>query len=173
MFLWYVGLSIVLVHEVFRSSGIDYRLIAVGSLLPLVVDLPFLERAYGFTLVSGVALLVVVMVATIGRTRLLRRRLLCLPIGMFCGLVLSGAWAQGDLFWWPFTGPLPDVSLLPPWGIVALEELAGLLACVWIGQRFHLTEPGPRRAFLHEGRLIDATSRRPPPRRPPSGRARP
>ena len=48
---------------------------------------------------GGVALLAVVMVGTIGRPRLVRRRLLCLPIGMFCGLVLSGAWMETDLFW--------------------------------------------------------------------------
>ena len=33
--LWYVGLSVLLVANVFRSVGVDYRLIAVGSLLPL------------------------------------------------------------------------------------------------------------------------------------------
>ena len=31
------------------------------------------------------------MLVTIGRPRLLRRRLICVPIGWFCGLVLSGA----------------------------------------------------------------------------------
>ena len=94
MFFWYVGLSVFGVATIFRSVGIDYRLIAVGSLLPLVLDLPFGYRAYGYTLLFAVALLVVVMVGTIGRPRLVRRRWLCLPIGVFCGLVLSGAFAQ-------------------------------------------------------------------------------
>ena len=40
MLLWYVGLSVVIVLLVFQSSGVDYRLIAVGSLLPLAIDLP-------------------------------------------------------------------------------------------------------------------------------------
>lgn len=157
MVLWYIGLSVLAVHYIFRSSGIDYRLVAVGSLLPLVVDLPLQRLAYGHTLTAGVALLLVVMVGTIGRPRLLRRRLLCLPIGYLCGLALSGAWAAGDLFWWPFTGgTISHEPLLPPIGIVALEEVAGLAACAWIVVRFRLTDAGERSAFLHTGRLREA-----------------
>ena len=56
----------------------------------------------------------VVMLGTIGRPRLLRRRLLCLPIGVFCGLVLSGAFTNDELFWWPFLGTsFPHDALLP------------------------------------------------------------
>jgi len=154
MVVWYVGLSVLAVHYIFRSSGIDYRLVAAGSILPLLADLPLRRLAYGHTLVVGVALLVVVMLGTIGRTRLLRRRLLCLPIGYFCGLALSGAWAAGDLFWWPFTGgTIPHEPLLPPIGIVLLEELAGLAACAWIVVRFGLADGAARRAFLRTGRL--------------------
>jgi hypothetical protein len=152
--LWYVGLSVVLVHAVFRSTGIDYRLIAAGALLPVAVDLPLGRRAYGHTLVFGVALFVVTVLATVGRSRLLRRRLVCVPIGALCGLVLSGAWAGGPAFWWPFTGTtLPDEPLLPPLVLVALEELVGLGACVWATVRFGLADPGRRRALLHDGRL--------------------
>ena len=54
MFFWYVGLSVFGVATIFRSSGIDYRLIAVGSLLPLIVDVPFGYRAYGYSLLFAV-----------------------------------------------------------------------------------------------------------------------
>ena len=154
MLLWYAGLSVVLVYFVFQSTGIDYRLVVAGSLLPFAVDLPFVGLAYGHTLLGSVALLVAVMLLTIGRPRLLRRRLLCLPIGAFCGLVLSAAWANTDVFWWPFTGAsLPDGSLLPEPGIVVLEELAGLAACAWIVHRFDLVDRGRRDEFLRSGRL--------------------
>ena len=73
MFLWYICLSIAGVALVFQSRGIDYRLIAVGSLLPLVLDIPFGYRAYGYTLLFAVGMLAVVMLVTIGRPRLLRR----------------------------------------------------------------------------------------------------
>jgi hypothetical protein len=158
MLLWYVGLSVLVVQHVFRSSGIDYRLIALGSLLPLAVDLPLGRPAYGHTLLAGVGLLVVVVVGTIGRARLLRRRLICLPIGFLCGLVLSGAWANGDVFWWPATGAsFPDDPLLPPLGIVLLEELAGLGAGAWIITQFRLIDAHPRATFLRTGRLHGAT----------------
>ena len=153
MLFWYAGLSVLLVHYVFRSSGVDYRFIAAGSLLPLVVDLPFRRLAYGHTLVAGVGLMVVVMVATIGRSRLLRRRLICVPIGFLCGLALSGVWVNAEVFWWPFAGALADEPLLPPLPIVALEELVGLGACAWIVAEFGLTEPGVRTAFWRTGRL--------------------
>src|SRR4029453_14461685 len=132
MLLCYAGLSVLLVYFVFQSAGVDYRLVVAGSLLPLAVDLPFLGPAYGHTLLGSVVLLVTVMLLTIGRSRLLRRRLLCLPIGAFCGLVLSAAWTNTDVFWWPFTGAsLPEGSLLPAPGIVVSEERAGVAACAW------------------------------------------
>ncbi|MGH8983978.1 MAG: hypothetical protein ACRDY6_08920 [Acidimicrobiia bacterium] len=158
MLLWYVGLSVLLVHYVFRSSGIDYRLVAVGSVLPLAIDVPSGRLTYGHTLVAGVALLFIVMVATIGQPRLLRRRLICLPIGYLCGLVLSGVWAASEVFWWPFLGrDLPHDGLLPPIGIVALEELAGLAACVWAVVLFGLTDRAKRDEFLRSGRLREAS----------------
>jgi hypothetical protein len=154
MLFWYAGFSVLLVYFVFQSTGVDYRLVVAGSLLPLAVDLPFVGLAYGHTLLGSVALLVAVMLLTIGRPRLLRRRLLCLPIGAFCGLVLSAAWTNTDVFWWPFTGAsLPDGGLLPAAGIVVLEELAGLAACAWIVYRFGLADRGRRDDFLRSGRL--------------------
>lgn len=160
MLAWYVGLSILLVHYVFRSSGIDYRLVALGSLLPLVLDSPFRRLAYAHTLAAGVGLLFVVMVATIGQPRLLRRRLICLPIGYLCGLVLSGAWMAAEVFWWPFLGvSLAHEPLLPPAGIVALQETAGLAAGVWIVMVFGLRDRERRAGFLRTGRLREVTRR--------------
>lgn len=157
MLLWYVGLSVVIVLLVFQSSGVDYRLVAVGSLLPLAIDLPARRLWFGHTLLASVVLLVLVMLLTIGRPRLLRRRLLCLPIGAFCGLALSAAWTNTDVFWWPFTGStLPDAPLLPAPGIVVLEELAGLAAIVWVVYRYGLRDPARRDELVRTGRLREA-----------------
>lgn len=158
MLLWYVGMSVFLVAAVFRSSGIDYRLIAVGSMLPLVVDFPIGYRAYGHTLVFAAALLTIAMLATIGRPRLLRRRVLCVPIGVFCGLVLSGAFLHSDLFWWPALGTsFAHEPVLPVAWVVAVEELAGLVACWFVVGRYDLYLPGPRREFVRSGRLRGVT----------------
>jgi len=155
--LWYVGVSVLLVANVFKSSGIDYRLIALGSMLPLLVDLPVGHTAFGHTVLFPIVLLVVVMIGTIGRPRLTRRRLLCLPIGVFCGLILSAAFTNADLFWWPIGGTtFPDDSLLPVWWVVLLEELAGLVACWWVVGQFDLYLPEPRRELIRTGRLREA-----------------
>ena len=157
MLLWYAGLSVVIVLLVFQSAGIDYRLVAIGSLLPLAVDVPARRLWVGHTLTASVVLLVVVMLVTIGRPRLLRRRLLCLPIGSFCGLALSAAWTDTEVFWWPFTGStLPHAALLPAPGIVVLEELAGLAAIAWVVYRYGLTDPARREELLRSGRLREA-----------------
>jgi hypothetical protein len=158
MLLWYTGVSVVIVLVVFQSVGVDYRLVALGALVPLAIDLPLWRMAYGHSLVVTVGLLVFVMLATIGRPRLVRRRLLCLPIGAFCGLVLSGAWMETDVFWWPFTGmSIPHVDLLPAIGVVLLEELAGVAAWAYVVVRFELVEPAPRAVFLRTGRLQAGT----------------
>jgi hypothetical protein len=154
VFLWYVGMSVLIVVTVFRSVGVDYRLVAAGSLLPLLVDLPVGHRAFGHTLLFGVVVLVVVMLGTVARPRLLRRRLLCVPIGVLCGLVLSGAWSDGHLFWWPaLSSSFPHTDLLPAAWAVALEETVGLVASWWVVGLTDLYLPGPRREFWRTGRL--------------------
>jgi len=154
LLLWYVGFSVFIVATVFKSSGIDYRLVAFGSLLPLIVDLGFGYRAYGSTLLFAVVLLAVTMIGTIGRPRLLRRRLLCVPIGVFCGLVLSGAFTNDELFWWPFLGgSFAHDALLPATWVVVAEEIAGLALCWFLVGQYDLYLPGPRREFVRTGRL--------------------
>jgi hypothetical protein len=154
MLLWYVCLSVGGVALVFQSRGIDYRLVALGSMLPLLLDVPFGYRAYGYTLLFAVLLLTLAMVATIGRARLLRRRLLCLPIGVFAGLVLSFAFSNSELFWWPFLGTsFTHDPLLPSIGWLIVMEIVGLVVGWVLVGTYDLYLPEPRREFLRTGRL--------------------
>jgi hypothetical protein len=154
MFFWYVGMSVLLVANVFRSSGIDFRLVALGALAPLLIDLPLGHLAFGHALILPVALLVVVMVGTIGRSRLVRRRLLCVPIGIFSWLVLSGAFTADKVFWWPALGErFGHKALLPVWWVVLIEEVVGVVAIWWVVGQFDLYLPGPRAEFKRTGRL--------------------
>lgn len=158
MLLWYAGVSMLIVFTVFRSVGVDYRLVAVGAMAPLILDIPFGRPAFFHTLVFSVFLLTGVMLGTIGRPRLLRRRWLCLPIGTFCALVLSGAWADTAVLWWPTLGwAFPPGNLLPAWWVVGIEEFVGLVACWWLVGLCDLYLPGPRREFLATGRLHATT----------------
>jgi hypothetical protein len=155
MILWYTAGAVFLVWNVFQSPGLDMRAVALGALLPLVLDAPFTEQAYAHTLLAPIAAMTVVMLATLGRgRRLARRRLLGVPIGWFCGLVLSGAWAHHEVFWWPLFGTdLPSVPLLPPVGIIVLEEALGALAAWWCYRRFGLADPRRREQLWRNGRV--------------------
>ena len=138
MVLWFAGLSVALVWIVFRDPRLDYRLVVVGALLPDVVDGVFGGARVLHSVVASVALLVSVMLATIGR-RPLRRRLLALPIGTFAHLVLDGAWTRTEVFWWPFFGRSFEGAGLPsferPVVLLVLMELAGLVALVRMRER--------------------------------------
>ena len=155
MILWYTAGAVFLVWNVFQSPGLDMRAVAVGALLPLVLDAPFAQQSYAHTLVAPIVAMTAVMLGTVGRGhRLLRRRLLGLPIGWFCGLVLAGAWAHKEVFWWPLFGvDIPNVALLPPVGIVVLEELFGVLAAYWCYRRFGLADPRRREQLWRHGRV--------------------
>lgn len=156
MFLWFVGVSVAAVWIVFQSPALDYRVVAVGSLLPwldgVVTGGPWVLH----TLVGSVALLASVMGATV-RRRLVRRRWLGLPIGTFLHLVLDGAFTRSSLFWWPFLGGSPFSGRLPELGrgvaVTALLEVAGAAALWWLWRGFRLDEPARRRELLTTGRL--------------------
>jgi hypothetical protein len=158
VFLWFIGTAVITVWYVFRDPRFDYRLLVVGSVAP-ELDALFGGMRWLHSLVCSVALLVVVMVATIGR-RQLRKLLLGLPIGMLLHLVFDGAWASTDVFWWPFTGaaigdePLPSAQR--GWWNVPLEAI-GLMIIVWIWRRAGLADPARRRAVVRTGRLFDPT----------------
>jgi hypothetical protein len=153
--LWFVGGSFLAVWLVFRDPAIDHRLVIAGALLPDVVDAPTGGASVGHTVLGSVVLLTVVMLATQGR-RLLRRRLLALPIGTFLHLVLDGAWTDTELFWWPAFGlDLGDVALPSiERGLANIPlEVAGLAMVVWAWRRFQLGDPERRSYFLRTGRL--------------------
>ncbi len=54
MLLWYAGLSVVIVYFVFQSAGVDYRLVAVGSLLP-AAGIVVLEELAGLAACAWIA----------------------------------------------------------------------------------------------------------------------
>ena len=154
MLLWFVGGSWLLVYAVFQSPALDYRIVAVGAVLPL------LDGVTGgawvlHTLVFSVGLLGVVMLAT-QRRRLVRRRWLGLPIGTFMHLALDGVWTNSTVFWWPFLGssfgdtPLPEVDRGE---LSMLLELVGLGAIIWFWRHVGLDDRRVRRRFFATGNL--------------------
>ena len=161
MVVWFAAVSVTVVALVFGSPDLDYRIVTLGSVLPLV------EGAFGgrwllHSVAFNAVLLFGVMAVAHGR-RPTQQRWLALPIGTFCHLVLDGTWADTGVFWWPFagldalgTGAVSEFERLP--GVLLLEG-AGLMVGCWAWGRFSLSDRSVRRALLTEGRLSE--TRRP------------
>lgn len=159
MLLWFVGTAVLSVWYVFRDVRFDFRLLALGSLLPDVIDLPSGQARWAHSLITSVGVLVGVMLATVGR-RMWRKRLLAVPIGMLMHLVWDGAFSTTKVFWWPFTGSWGDVrlpSLQRGWWNVALEA-AGAAMLAWAWRRFGLADPARRRTLWRAGTVTDTPS---------------
>lgn len=154
MLLWFVGPSILIVWGVFRSPAADYRLVAVGSLIPLI-EVLFGQPRLFHSVTGAAVLLAAVMIGARGH-RLVQRALLALPIGVLLHLLLDGAWADTQAFWWPFLGTAWSTAELPELGrgpLNLLLELGGALACLYAYRRFRLDEPDRRALFLQTGRV--------------------
>ena len=126
--MWFVCLSVAGVFVIFRDAAMDYRMVALGSVVVDPIDVIARGGIGPFHSLSvAVALLGLVMVATLGR-RAIRRRLLGVVIGIFAHLVLDGAWLVTKAFWWPFGGAFRAQSLPlleRGWGVVVAQELIG------------------------------------------------
>lgn len=155
MLLWFVGPSIAIVWLVFRSPMADHRMVAVGALLP-VVEAPTGAPRVLHTLLGAVVALGVVMALTRGR-RLVRRRWLGIPIGLFLHLVLDASFTRAELFWWPFLGFDPGTGGLPeldrPLGVIVVLEVLGGAACWWCSRAFDLQDRSRRDIFVRTGQV--------------------
>jgi hypothetical protein len=152
--LWFAGGAFVGVWLVFRSPAVDYRLVVVGALLPLV-ELPFGSPRVLHSLTGAVALLALAMVAT-PRRRLAQRRLVAVPIGVLVHLLLDGIWTDTQAFWWPFAGLAWSDARLPELargGLGLVLEAVGAAALWWCWRRFRLDEPARRARFVRTGQL--------------------
>jgi membrane-bound metal-dependent hydrolase YbcI (DUF457 family) len=153
---WFVGGGLVAVWNVFHDPTFDHRLLVAGLLLPDVIDGLLGGARILHSIAASVALLVIVVVATIGR-RAVRRRLLAVPIGTFLHLVLDGAFNNTRVFWWPFSGlslpsdrlPSVDRSL----GLNLILEVLGVGALIWAWNRFGLASARNRRELWRTGAL--------------------
>lgn len=163
MFLWFIGGTVAIVWVVFHSTRLDYRLLALGAVLPAAETVTGHDWI-AHTLVAPIVVLAVVMALT-HRRRGVRRRWLCLPIGMFCHLVLDGVWTRRTLFWWPLFGTAfpSGVSLTGSrgWVVNLGLEVVGLGILVWAWRRFELGDPARRHRLITTGTLDPSLARGP------------
>lgn len=155
MFLWFIATSVLTVYAVFNDPRFDYRPLALGSVIPDLLDGPFGGARVLHSLVGAVGLLIVAMVVSIGR-RPLRKRLLAVPIGVLLHIVFDGAFTDPDVFWWPFTGGFDDAQLPVAertLGLNLLLEAAGAAMLWWAWKAFGLGDASRRRQLVRTGQL--------------------
>jgi inner membrane protein len=171
---WHIGATLFLFRWIFRDPKVDVRFLALGALLPDLIDLPLgtlvladslsTGEAWAHSLLVPSVATIIVLVATRRGRR--RRAWMALVVGMFFHLLLDGMWMKTEVFLWPFFGSIPpgpspywadllSRAFADPWRWV--REFAGLayLGSVWI--RSGLNDPANRRRVLESGRLEPAS----------------
>ena len=175
MVAFHLGGALFLFRWIFREPRVDVRFLAVGALLPDVIDLPIggvvsRERyasgeLWAHSLLFAAAVMTAVM---IGFRRGPRRRAgMALAVGVLFHLLLDGMWTDAERFFWPFfgldfdPGPMPfwarawDRAWSDPWRWIA--EGAGIAYLVWLWRWAGLGESDRRRSFLETGILEPVT----------------
>jgi hypothetical protein len=134
MLVWFVGASLAAVWFVFRDPHFAFGRVVAGVLLPDVVEGIAGRVGPLHSVVTIVALMGVVMLATIGK-RGRRKKWLALTIGMFLHLVFDGVFAETEVFWWPLGGIDVGESTIPSfersWQINVALEVVGAALVLW------------------------------------------
>ena len=158
MFLWFLGTSFLAVWFVFRDDQFDYRVLALGAVIPDVIDICTGGAWAMHSVLAPITALTVVMV-TARRGSVRRRRWLALPIGMFLHLVFDGAFNNTKNFWWPLAGFSFNGKSVPSFdrmGLNIILEVAGAVMLLWAWKVNNLASPVARERFIRTGRLVGA-----------------
>jgi hypothetical protein len=148
---WHLGLTPLIVWSIFHDPRMDFRFLLLGSVLPDIVDLVWLDPRYGHTLVLNAALLIGAVLVT-RRGTAVRRAAVALAIGSLLHLALDGVWTDRHVFWWPFFGrSFPSGRLWPRGWHLVVEEAIGIAALWWFVARFALGERRRRHQFVATG----------------------
>lgn len=173
MIFWHIGGTIAIFRYVFRDPKVDLRFLALGAILPDLIDKPLgtmllpavfngSSQVIGHTLLFSLVLMSVVLLTT--RRGRVRRRWMALAIGSLIHLLLDAMWTVQETFLWPAFGwefP-PGISeywsgllerlFSDPWRIV--QELVGLGYLIYLYRRAQLNDPARRTELLHTGRVM-------------------
>jgi len=167
--LYHVAGAILLFRYIFRDPKVDVRLLALGAIVPNLLDKPLgtvlwpgyfgADRLFGHSLLFPTAIMVVALLVTRRGRR--RRGIMAVAIGAMLHLLLDGMWTSTSTFLWPLFGVAfeagrPDYwsnlgEILTPTAIA--QEVAGLAYLVYLYRTLGLSDIETRRAVLTTGRL--------------------
>ena len=109
MLLWHVGGAIALFRSIFRDPKVDLRFLAIGAVLPDLIDGAiglFLggittQRLAHSLIMPTVAGAVLLLTTRRGRKR---RHLMTILVAWLFHLLLDAVWLDQSVFLWPFFG---------------------------------------------------------------------
>jgi len=167
---WHLGATTALIRYAFRDERMDLRFLALGAILPDMLDTPVgfaawsrfhAVRLAGHSLLFAAVIMVAVLLGT--RRGRPRRRWMALAVGVLTHLLLDAMWRSPQTLWWPFLGgsfTTTDFAtidgylrwlLTDPW--MWAGEVAGLLYLAVLARRARLAQRERLVDFLHTGRL--------------------
>lgn len=170
MIFWHVGLTMLIVWFVMRGNPrVDYRIVAVASLLPDLIDKPIGRilfksryesgRIYAHTLILNLALFSLLFFMR-GRGK---RTFVLVPISSLLHIAEDGVFSSPKLFWWPLFGtrfPRDSqgggmLSFLNPLNnpTVLVKEAIGLAAIMWLLASHEMLTIRGIREFIRTGHL--------------------
>ena len=165
MLFWHLAGTLWLFRWVFRDPNVDVRFLALGAMLPDLIDLPASlvagldGRAWAHSLLF--ASLVMALVLVVLRRGDRRRQWMALAVGVFFHLLLDGMWVEGETLFYPFLG-LAFAEGGDSWGAGGVHlaswwtwagEVFGLGYLWWVWVQSGLGDAGRRAVFRASGRL--------------------
>jgi membrane-bound metal-dependent hydrolase YbcI (DUF457 family) len=165
---WHVGATVAFIRYAFRDDAMDLRFLALGALLPDLIDTPI--GIVGWSSVGAVRLvshgilfgsLVMVAVLIFTRRGPMRKRWMLLATGVLLHLLLDAMWSQPETLWWPFLGIDLSASGFSTYGayvgdlltnpVMWAGEALGIIYLVALGRRAGLKDPAARRTLWRTG----------------------
>ncbi len=168
MLFWHLGASIAIARYTFRDEKMDLRFLALGALLPDIVDTPIglamwdsfqSVRLVAHSLLAAVAVMVLVLIRT--RRGRPRRRWMAVAVGMLLHLFLDAMWDSQETLLWPFLGTVFSEQAYATAGayvasvisdpLVWALEVVGVAYLLVLARRGNLGDSAARNAFVQTG----------------------
>jgi membrane-bound metal-dependent hydrolase YbcI (DUF457 family) len=170
VFLWHLGATTALIRYAFRDPAMDLRFLALGAILPDLIDLPLgialwgrfeTPRLAAHSLGFAAVCMVVVLLAT--RRGPVRKQWMLVAVGVLVHLFLDAMWRQPETLWWPVLGSSFTGSGFGTYGayvgdlltqpVMWAGEVVGLVYLVVLARRSHMQDPDQRAAFRRTGKV--------------------
>jgi membrane-bound metal-dependent hydrolase YbcI (DUF457 family) len=166
--LWHVGATVAFIRYAFRDDAMDLRFLALGAILPDLIDTPIgvfgwaslgAVRLASHTILFGSLVMAAVLIFT--RRGPVRKRWMLLATGVLLHLLLDAMWNLPETLWWPFLGTEFSATGFPTFGAYVQDlltnpvmwagEALGLVYLIALARRSNLTDPATRRTLWRTG----------------------